>query len=80
MPQPSIGRAPRTISRSYGEDGEGKSLPLEEKDAFAAELTYFAECVANNRQPERCPPAQSVQAVALIEKMVESREKKGAIV
>jgi len=66
--------------RSYGEDGEGKSLPLEEKDAFTAELTYFAECVANNRQPERCPPAQSVQAVALIEKMVESRERNGDIV
>lgn len=66
--------------RSYGENGESKSLPLEEKDGFAAELTYFAECVANNTQPERCPPAQSVQAVALIEKMVESREKNGAIV
>lgn len=66
--------------RAYGEDGEGKSLAIEDKDAFAAELTYFAECAANNRQPDRCPPAQSVQAVALIEKMVESRERNGAIV
>lgn len=58
--------------RQYDEDGEGCSMPLEEKDAFAAELAYFAGCAANGVQPERCPPAQSAMAVALIHKMIES--------
>ena len=58
--------------RKYSVEGESESIPLEEKDAFEAELAYFAECAATNTQPDRCPPAQSVQAVALIQKMLES--------
>jgi predicted dehydrogenase len=64
--------------RQYSADGEGQSIPLEEKDGFTAELAYFADCVARNVQPERCPPNQSVMAVALIEKMLASRAKNGA--
>lgn len=64
--------------RQYSADGEARSIALPEKDAFAAELTYFAECVARNRQPERCPPAQSAMAVALIARMLRSRENQGA--
>jgi predicted dehydrogenase len=62
------------------ENGEGETLPLEERDAFASELAYFAGCVAQKIQPERCPPQQSALAVALIHRMVESREKNGAII
>jgi predicted dehydrogenase len=56
--------------KEYSADGEARQIPLEEKDAFEAELAYFAECAATNTQPDRCPPAQSVQAVALIQKMI----------
>ena len=63
--------------RRYGEDGEAHPIPLRERNAFAAELAYFAECAARGEQPERCPPAQSALAVALTRKMVESRENNG---
>lgn len=66
--------------RRYGEDGAAQSVALSEKDAFTSELEYFCDCVETGRQPERCPPAQSAQAVSLIEKMVESRDKNGAII
>jgi predicted dehydrogenase len=61
--------------RVYPAEGEPRSIPLPEKDAFASELGYFAECVIGNLPPDRCPPVQSVQAVELIERMVESRER-----
>ena len=66
--------------RQYSEDGETQSLPLEDKDAFTSELAYFTDCVTNGTQPDRCPPAQSALAVALIGKMVESRESNGALI
>lgn len=66
--------------RRCRENGEGDTLPLGDRDAFASELEYFAGCVAKGVQPERCPPRQSAQAVALIDRMVESREKNGAII
>jgi predicted dehydrogenase len=61
--------------RIYPAEGDPRSVPLPEKDAFAAELAYFADCAIGNLPPDRCPPVQSAQAVALIERMVESRER-----
>ncbi|HEU5023019.1 MAG TPA: Gfo/Idh/MocA family oxidoreductase [Bryobacteraceae bacterium] len=66
--------------RRCRENGEGDTLPLSDRDAFAAELEYFAACVGKKVQPERCPPRQSAQAVALIGRMLESREKNGAVI
>jgi len=66
--------------REHGQDGEARSIPLSDHDAFTAELAYFADCVTANVQPERCPPAQSAQAVALMRQMLESRDKNGTIV
>jgi len=60
--------------REYSAEGEGSSIPLRGADPFAAELAYFADCVLKNVQLDRCPPAQSVMAVALIARMLESRE------
>jgi predicted dehydrogenase len=48
-------------------------------DPFAAELAYFADCATRNIQPARCPPRQSAQAVALAERMIESRARNGAL-
>jgi len=66
--------------REYSAEGEARSIPLEDKDPFTAELAYFADCVARDIQPERCPPQQSVMSVKLIEAMVESRENNGDVV
>ena len=63
----------------YPANGDAQTVTLPEKDAFAAELTYFADCVTRNVQPERCPPAQSAQAVALMETMLQSRDREGAV-
>jgi predicted dehydrogenase len=61
--------------REYTVEGEARSVPLSGKDAFASELSYFAECATLNLQPDRCPPAESAMAVALIRKMLQSREQ-----
>ena len=46
-------------------------------EPFAAELRYFSDCVNANRGPELCPPEESVQAVALMERILESRRHNG---
>lgn len=65
--------------RVYPAEGEARSVSLPEKDAFAAELAYFADCAIGNLPPDRCPPVQSAQAVALIETILQSRDREGAV-
>jgi predicted dehydrogenase len=48
-----------------------------EVDGYAEELAYFVECASRNRQPERCPPADSARAVRLMRSMLESRKRNG---
>ena len=66
--------------RVYPADGDPRSIPLPEKDAFVSELAYFADCAIHNLPPDRCPPEQSAQAVALIETMLQSRDCEGAVI
>jgi len=61
----------------YNAAGEEKPLRVPAQDGFAAELAYFVECAAANRQPERCPPRESAQAVAVTLQMLESRARNG---
>ncbi len=61
----------------YTQDGENRSLPLDNADPFEAELRYFAECSEAGRQPDFCPPSQSRDAVALARLMLRSREQNG---
>lgn len=48
-----------------------QTLPV--VDAYAAEIAYFLDCCAHGREPEKCPPEQSAQAVDLCLRMAESR-------
>lgn len=61
----------------YRADGEKEALPVEEKDAYKAELEYFLDCCAKGRQPEFCPPQESATSVKLTQLMVEARSKQG---
>lgn len=63
--------------REYRADGSAPVHLLPETDIFRAELSYFADCVRLNRPPDRCPPAESAQAVALMRVLLESRARKG---
>jgi predicted dehydrogenase len=69
----SAGREPTL----YREDGAQELLPLTERDGYAAELEYFAECCRTGRQPQICPPRESADAVKLTRLMVEARNKNG---
>ncbi len=62
---------PLTLSRAGAAAGE--IVPVEETDGFQQELRYFADCVANNRQPEKCPPGESAVAVKVALRMLEAR-------
>ncbi|HTW30798.1 MAG TPA: Gfo/Idh/MocA family oxidoreductase [Candidatus Sulfotelmatobacter sp.] len=69
--------APDLHAYGPGQDTANRTLPL--IDPFAAELAYFADCAVHGRQPERCLPQQSAQAVALMLRIIESRKRNGAI-
>lgn len=58
-------------------DSGTREYSADDADPFAAELSYFADCVHGNRLPVLCPPEQSAQAVALLRFMLESREHNG---
>lgn len=66
----SAGR-PLTLSRAGADAPEVVQLP--ETDGFEQELHYFADCVASNRQPERCPPHESATAVKVALRMLEAK-------
>ena len=65
-----------TLGR-YGADGEASALNLPATDAFVAELSYFADCVARGMAPEFCPPAESAASVRVMRAMLESRKRQG---
>ncbi|MBZ5605164.1 MAG: Gfo/Idh/MocA family oxidoreductase [Acidobacteriia bacterium] len=51
--------------------------PPPSRDPFAEEIAYFAECVRTGREPERCRPEASAEAVRLALAVIEAR-KRGA--
>lgn len=69
----SSGREPTL----YREDGAEEPLQTRERDGYAAEIEYFAECCRTGRQPEICPPRESADAVKLTRLMVEARNSNG---
>jgi predicted dehydrogenase len=66
-----------TELQEYKCDGKVECHALPDVNPFAAELTYFTDCVRQSRPPERCMPEQSAQAVALMRRMIESRKRNG---
>ncbi|MBV8820244.1 MAG: Gfo/Idh/MocA family oxidoreductase [Acidobacteriaceae bacterium] len=72
----SIGRPPVL----YHLDGREEVLPLEEKDSYAAEIAYFAECCRRGKQPELCPPEESAAAVAVMRLLLEARNRNGEVI
>ena len=72
----SSGGRPLTLSRAGAEATELVPLPL--ADGFEEELRYFADCVASNRQAEKCPPRESAIAVKVALSMLEARANTAA--
>lgn len=46
-------------------------------DGYRAEIEYFLECARDNKQPTRCMPIDSANAVSLAHLMLESRTRQG---
>ena len=70
----SLGRPPTL----FGAKGGSQLLELKPSDGYAAEIDYFAGCCDNAQFPDRCPPADSADAVKLMRLMLESRQRNGA--
>jgi predicted dehydrogenase len=47
------------------------------RDGYTAEIEYFAECCRLGRQPERCPPRESADAVEVMRTLLVARERSG---
>jgi predicted dehydrogenase len=60
-------------------EGESGSQPVSVPagDGYQRELSYFVECCRNGSKPERCPPEQSAQGIALALLLKESRNRRG---
>jgi predicted dehydrogenase len=50
---------------------------IEPADPYAAEIAYFAECVREHKQPSRCLPRESAEAVRLMLALIAARERNG---
>jgi predicted dehydrogenase len=61
----------------YTAEGTEKPLNAPAKDGFQAEIEYFVACAAGNRQPERCAPQQSAEAVKITRLLVQARGRHG---
>ena len=68
----SAGRPPALYA-----DGREQVLPLSGVDGYAGEIGYFAECCATGKTPDRCPPRESANAVKLMLRLLEARDRNG---
>ena len=55
-------------------------IPLEDEDPYGLQLSYFADCCIQMRQPDLCPPEASAAAVKLALALKESRALNGELV
>jgi len=69
----SAGRPPAL----YSPDGSETLLDGGARDAYAAEIEYFADCCNLRRTPDRCPPRESADAVRLMLLLLEARSRSG---
>jgi hypothetical protein len=70
----SAGRAPTLYAETaelISQGGQGVG------DGYAAEVAYFAECCRAGRQPDRCLPRESADAVELMRTLLVARERSG---
>lgn len=78
----SMGFAVRTEQNELNLDASGLRLngaPMElpAADAYETELAYFVDCCRQSRQPERCLPRDSAQAVELALLLKRARSLEG---
>ncbi len=57
-------------------EGE-RTIGLPEQDAYLDEIAYFVECCRTGKQPDRCPPAASADAVRISALLKTSRDEGG---
>jgi predicted dehydrogenase len=57
--------------------GEKQPVDIPEHREYLEQMRYFVECCKNHIAPERCPPAESAQAVRLANLLKTSRDKDG---
>jgi len=58
-------------------DGAASPLPLDTADGYRAELAYFVECCQKRARPTLCPPEDSAAAVALMQLLLDARNRNG---
>ncbi len=60
--------------------GGGKQTPqVPTANAYAEELKYFIGCIAGGTKPDRVPPVESANAVAIVEAEIKSAKSGGKI-
>lgn len=50
----------------YTNEGEATELTVSKEDMYAAQLQYFANCVAQKQSPDLCPPEETVDVMRVM--------------
>ncbi len=64
----------------YPAEGGKQTPQVPTANAYAEELKYFADCITSGSKPDRVPPSESANAVAIVEAEIESAKSGGKIV
>jgi predicted dehydrogenase len=65
--------SPAGAARRYPDE----DFEIHPADGYFAEIAYFAECVRDQKPPERCPPRESAEAVRLMLALIAARRRHG---
>lgn len=58
------------VSLEVGETSEDTGINLSGADGYSDEITYFIDCIKNNREPARVSPESSLNSVKLVEEIL----------
>lgn len=57
----------KTSELTFYRDGIAEKIPVQAFSNHGAELSYFADCVERNIEPERCKPQECVEVIRILE-------------
>ena len=63
------------VSLEATETSEDTGINLSGADGYLDEITYFMDCIKNNRKPERVSPDSSLKSVELVEQILKSAKR-----
>ena len=65
----------KEVSLEATETSDDTGINLSGADGYYDEITYFMDCIKNNREPERVAPESSLKSVQLVEEILKKAKR-----